>query len=53
MANQLTFSTERVFIYDQYLLTQFASQVRRRFETRLPGVKIPSRSTVHNLYNKF
>ena len=28
MANQLIFSTEqRVFIYDQYLLTQSASQV--------------------------
>ena len=53
-ANQLIFSTEqRVFIYDQYLLTQSASQVRRLFETRFPGVKIPSRSTVHNLYNKF
>ena len=54
MANQLLFSTEQVvFIYDQYLLAQSASQVWRLFETRFPGVKIPSRSTVHNLYNKF
>ena len=54
MANQLIFSTEqRIFIYDQYLLIQSASQVRRPFETRFPGVKIPSRSPVHNLYNKF
>ena len=53
MANQLIFSTEqRAIIYDQYLLTQSASQVRRLFETRFSGVKIPSRSTVHNLYNK-
>ena len=45
MANQLTFSTEqRVFIYDQYLLTQSASQVQRLFETRFSGVKIPSHS---------
>ena len=44
---------ERVFIYDQYLLTQSASQVRWLFETRSPGVKIPSCSTVHNPYNKF
>ena len=30
MANQLIFSTEqRAIIYDQYLLTQSASQVRR------------------------
>ena len=49
MANQLIFSTEQhVFIYDQYLLTQSASQVRRLFETRFPGLKIPSCSTVHN-----
>ena len=35
------FSTEqRVFIYDQYLLTQSASQVRRLFVTRFPGLKI-------------
>ena len=41
MANQLIFSTEQhVFIYYQYLLTQSASQVRRLFETRFPGVKI-------------
>ena len=54
MANQLIFSTEqRVFIYDQYLLTQSASQVRRLFETWFLDVKIPSRSTVHNLHNKF
>ena len=40
------FSTEqRVFIYDQYLLTQSASQVRKLFEIRFPGVKIPSRSS--------
>ena len=33
MANQLIFSTEpRVFIYDQILSTQSASQVRRVFE---------------------
>ena len=45
MANQLIFSTEqRVFIYDQYLLTHSASQGRRLFETL---------STVHNLYNIF
>ena len=54
MTNQLIFSTEqRAFIYAQYLLTQFASQVRRLFETRFPGIKIPSRSVVHNMYNKF
>ena len=54
MANQLIFYTEqRVFIYDQYLLTQSASQVWTLFETWFPGVKIPSCSTVHNLYNKF
>ena len=54
MANQLIFyAEERVFIYDQYLLTQSASQVRRLFETRFPGVKIPSRSTVHNPSYKF
>ena len=54
MANQLIFSTGKcVFIYDQYLLTQSATQVRRLFETRFPGIKIPSCSTVHNLYNKF
>ena len=35
------------------MLTQPVSQVRRLFETRIPGVKIPSRSTVDNLYNKF
>ena len=35
------------------MLIQSASQVRRLVETRFPGVKIPSRSTVHNLYNKF
>ena len=53
MAKQLIFSTEEcVFIYDQYL-TQSASQVRTLLETRFPGVKIPSRSTVHNLYKKF
>ena len=46
MANQLIFSTEqRVFIYDQYLLTHSASQIRRLFETQFPGVKIPSRSS--------
>ena len=39
------FSTEqRVFIYDQYLLTQSASQVRRLFEIRFLCVKIPSHS---------
>ena len=54
MANILIFSTEqRTFIYDQYLLTQSASQVRRLFETRFQGIKIPSRSTVYNLNNKF
>ena len=54
MANQLIFYTEqRIFICDQYLLTQSASQVRRLFETRFPAIKMPSRSTVHNLYNKF
>ena len=43
---QLVFSTEQcVFIYDQYLLTQSASQVRRLFETRFPGVEISSRSS--------
>ena len=53
MTNQFMFCTEQcVFIYDQYL-TQSASQVRRLFETRFPGVKIPSRSAVYNLYNKF
>ena len=46
MKNQLMFSTEqRVFIYEQYLLTQSASQVRRLFETRFPGVKILSCSS--------
>ena len=31
MGNQLIFSTEQhVFLYDQYLLTHSASQVRRR-----------------------
>ena len=41
MANQLIFSTDqRVFICDQYLLTQSASQVLKLFETRFPGVKI-------------
>ena len=35
------------------ILTQSASQVRRLFETRIQGVKIPSSSTVQNLYNKF
>ena len=50
MANQLMFSTKkRIFIFDQYLLTQSASQLRRLFETRFPDVKIPSRSTVYNL----
>ena len=40
MANQLIFSTEqRVLIYDQYLLTRSASQVRRLFETQFPVVK--------------
>ena len=54
MVNQLIFSTEQhVFIYDQYLLTQSASQVRRFFETRFPGGKIPWNSTVRNLYKKF
>ena len=54
MANQLIFSTKQhVFIYDQYLLTQSASQVWRHFQTRFPVVKISSRSAVHNLYNKF
>ena len=54
MANQLIFSIEQhVFIYDQYLLIQSASQVRRLLETRFQGVKIPSCSTVHNLHNKF
>ena len=54
MANQLIFSTaQRVFIYDQYLLTRSASQVQRLFEATFLGVKIRSRSTVHNLYNKF
>ena len=49
--NQLIFSTEQcVFIYNQYLLTQSASQVRRLFETRFPGIKIPSRSS-HRLKN--
>ena len=53
MAKQLIFSTEEcVFIYDQYL-TQSASQVRTLLETRFPGVKIPSRWTVHYLFNKF
>ena len=53
MANQLIFSTEQhVFIYNQYLLTQSVRQVQRLFETRFPDVKIPSPSTVHNLYNK-
>ena len=53
MANRLIISTEqRVFMYDPYL-TRSASQVRRFFETRFPGVKIPSRLTVYNLYNKF
>ena len=41
--NTHIFSIEqRVFISDQYLLTQSVSQVRRLFEIRLPGVKIPS-----------
>ena len=54
MANQFIFSTEqRVFIYDQYLLTQSASRAQRLLETRFPDIKFPSRSTVHNLYNKF
>ena len=35
------------------MLTQSASQVRRLFETRFPGIKIALRSTVHKLYNKF
>ena len=49
-ANQLIYTTERVFIYDQYLLIQSASQVWRLFETRFPGVKIPSCSS-HRLKN--
>ena len=53
MANQYFFTEQGIFIYDQYLLTQSPSQVLRLFEIRLKGVKIPSRSTVHNLYNKF
>ena len=54
MANKQLFSTEqRIFIYESYVLTQSATKVRRRFEKRFPGVKIPSRATVHNLYNKF
>ena len=54
MAIQLIFSTEQcVFNYDQYLLIQSTSQVRRLFVTLFLGVKIPSFSTVHNLYNKF
>ena len=47
------FSTERVYIYDSYVLSQSASQVRRRFETRFPDVKIPSCTIIHNVYNKF
>ena len=40
MANQLMFSTEHpAFIYDQYLLTQSASQARMLFETRFSGVQ--------------
>ena len=51
LANQLIFSTEqRVFIYDQYLLTQSASQVQRLFETRFLGVKIPSRKLENGVY---
>ena len=42
-----------MYIYDQYLLTQSASHIQRLFEKRFPGGKIPSHSTVHNLYNKF
>ena len=44
--NQLIISTEKcLFIYDQYLLTQSTTQVQRLFETRFPGVKIPSHSS--------
>ena len=51
MANQLIFSTEqRVIIYDQYFLTQSASQVQRLFETRFPGAKISSRPSVQHSY---
>ena len=58
MTNRLIFSTEeRVFIYDQYFLTQSACQVRKHFGTRFPGVKISSRSTYVDLicraYKKF
>ena len=37
----------RIFILFFYLLTQFDSRVWWLFETRFPGVKIPSHSTVH------
>ncbi|PSN36093.1 Sodium-driven chloride bicarbonate exchanger [Blattella germanica] len=50
---QYMFSVEqRVYMYDSYVITQSARQVQMRFAERFPGMKIPGRTTIHNLYHK-
>ncbi|KAJ4441342.1 hypothetical protein ANN_11197 [Periplaneta americana] len=43
---------QRIFLYDAYVKYSSARRCRREFEHRFAGVRIPSRSTIHDLVNK-
>ncbi|KAJ4448627.1 hypothetical protein ANN_00017 [Periplaneta americana] len=43
---------QRVFMYDNYVLTNSAREVRKRYRETFPGVKVPNRSTIHDLMKK-
>ena len=41
------------FIYESCVLTQSARQVTGQFGEQFPYVKLPGRTTIHYIYNKF
>lgn len=43
---------QRIFLYDTYVKYSSARRCRREFQQRFAGVRIPSRSTIHDLVNK-
>ena len=44
---------QRIFIYDSYIRTESARAVRRLFQEKFPGVRVPGHTAIHNLFNKF
>lgn len=52
MAVQFTVQ-QRVFIYNTYTTTRSYVQTQQRFRQRFPGVRVPVKSSIHSICQKF